>query len=395
MESATLLIVILIVSILVAFAFMALAIYIRIKRAIEAGLIDAKDDTFLKRFKKTMTASFAAKEGEGIYEGSRYRFRRELGGKNNPPAFFVMVDSFSEGDFEIKKENAFDRFFKRVGITAEVQTGDPTFDNDFFIHTDTPEFAAAFFRDGRKAEAVRYINKAGFNLIKYDGKTMQAAWKPYRLPEPPDDAQIKETAGYLVTLASYLPAVRHTKMYGIPAWKLKRIFVFAPVVAAYLLGMLFLVFGMVEYKPLDMWKFFFDSLNYSVPAFAAFAVFSVVMLKGRSGSHKELLVAVLLLLFAIPFAGIGSGIFFNGYLDESDPVRHAALVTHKYISSTKNGKNYHAVVESWRADSETEKIRVSFSEYRRITPQQTKIAVTSKAGRFGFEWIKEYNVEEF
>ncbi|MEE8483467.1 MAG: hypothetical protein V3S46_02625, partial [Nitrospinota bacterium] len=128
MESATLLIVILIVSILIFFAVMALAIYIRIKRAMATGLIGEEDDTFLKRFKKTITASLAAKEGEGIYEGSPYRFRREPGDKNRPPAFFVTIDSVSEGDFEVRKENAFDRFFKRVGITAEVQTHDPSFD---------------------------------------------------------------------------------------------------------------------------------------------------------------------------------------------------------------------------------------------------------------------------
>jgi hypothetical protein len=65
----------------------------------------------------------------------------------------------------------------------------------------------------------------------------------------------------------------------------------------------------------------------------------------------------------------------------------------KYKTSTRHGKNYHVVLESWRKIRYSESLQVSSCEYRLIKPDRTKMIILSKPGHYGFEWIVSTGIE--
>ena len=96
---------------------------------------------------------------------------------------------------------------------------------------------------------------------------------------------------------------------------------------------------------------------------------------------------------ATPFAGIGLGTFLNGWLDKSVPTVHVAGVANKYTTSSRNGKNYYLVVESWRERKHNESLNVSSGDYALAKPGKSKMRVVTKPGHFGYEWIMSTELE--
>jgi hypothetical protein len=47
------------------------------------------------------------------------------------------------------------------------------------------------------------------------------------------------------------------------------------------------------------------------------------------------------------------------------------------------------IVNSWRKPESTEKLRFSKSFYNYLQPGSSTITITTKPGKFGFEWIVE------
>jgi dipeptidyl aminopeptidase/acylaminoacyl peptidase len=144
-----------------------------------------------------------------------------------------------------------------------------------------------------------------------------------------------------------------------------------------------------KYKPLDQGKVFVDSLKFSLPLLVLFTWFSIRLLKGRSSSHREFIAVFFIALFAFPLAGFGYSGFLNGALDDSPPAVHQVIVLNKYYSRSKNNYTYYAVVNSWRKPESTEKLNISKSFYNYLQPGSSTITITTKPGKFGFEWIVE------
>jgi hypothetical protein len=172
-------------------------------------------------------------------------------------------------------------------------------------------------------------------------------------------------------------------------WKLKRLFAFAFPILLTVTGIAAMIIALSSYKPLDKGKVFVDSLKFSLPLLVLFTWFSIRLLKGRSSSHRELIAVFFIALFAFPLAGFGYSGFLNGVLDDSSPAVHQVLVLNKYYKRSKNKYSYYAVVNSWRKQESEEKLRISKSLYNYLQPGSSTITITTKPGKFGFEWIVE------
>jgi hypothetical protein len=124
-----------------------------------------------------------------------------------------------------------------------------------------------------------------------------------------------------------------------------------------------------------------------LPILILFTWFFIKLLRGRSSSHRELITVFLISLIAFPLAGFGYSGFLNGALDDTPPVIHQVPVINKYYSRSKNNYSYYAIVESWRETENTEKLSISKSFYNFLQPGSSMITITTKSGKFGFEWI--------
>ena len=329
--------------------------------------------------------------GENTYEDIAYTYKHFRGTDKAPPYFSITIPCTSTGDFSITWEKRFDRFFKRLGVCVEIDTHDPSFDDAFYISSDTVPFARQYMERNENRRAIQALFNLGFNHLKHNGKSMVLTWRNFPRRQLMALETMEKALAQLVLLVralnripSYEPPVS-----AYPVWKLKRLIAFTVTGIIVVTGITALIVGLINYKPLDAGKMFVKSITYSVPLLVLFAWISLQLLKGRSSSHWELTTVFLISLFAFPLAGFGYAAFFNGAFDQGSPELHRVNVINKKYSHNKNGYTYYAVVNSWRENSaeKTEDIRVSKGLYNSLQPGSSTMTVTTKPGKFGFEWI--------
>jgi hypothetical protein len=319
-------------------------------------------------------------------DGVPYEFHTIPGGKNSPPRLVVSIPCTTLRPFRLTRENKVDRFFRRLGVNVEMRTFDAAFDDRFYIHTNFTGFARELFRNREARTAATEIHERGFRTIAADGRRIAATLSPYRRSKDASDERFAEIASLLAAIARVDVRGGFREEDGPPNWRTKRVIAFASVGAIDLLGVASLAAGLSFYRPLDAGPLVLTSLAFSIPALAVFLWIVTGLLRGRSGSHHEWIIAAAIGIGAFPLAGAGLSLVLNGWLDHGAPTPHIARVIDKYETRTKNGSSYHVLLESWRRN-DPEKISVSHATYERIEPIQTTFTVTTKPGALGREWI--------
>ena len=152
--------------------------------------------------------------------------------------------------------------------------------------------------------------------------------------------------------------------------------------------------GLKFYRPLDGVDVFVFSLHYSIPMLVLFCLLAVIWLKGRSSSHRELIVNFLFGLFGIPMAGAGLVIVMNGFLDRSAIEMHEATVSDKRVSHSDKSTSYYLRVKSWRTGHPSEELKVSRQLYRQVRAGTTVIAIATRPGYLNFEWLVSVDIKE-
>lgn len=331
----------------------------------------------------------------GELDGTRYSYQYQEGSRNSPSHFMVMLDAPSPAAFQVTREGRLERFFKGLGFTVEVQTGESRFDREFFLQTDTPGFARQVFSGARQREAIRRLFRQGFNRVTHDGKTLNAKVSPFKLSEDNLDGLVETAVRALRDLAEDLSrydigAPRRTR----EQWKTRRTIAYGISITLAVAGTGLLLWGNAAFTPLDKMVLFLEGLGYAVPAFGAFLIFLWYWLKGHSTSHTHLLVNLCIAVVALPAAAYGGLMVANGALDTAPPREHVAAVLGRHYSSTKNGKNYYLHLRSWRTSPGEEQLQVDHGTYQRAPANQAWLGVTTRAGHLGHEWLVGYRLVE-
>ena len=330
---------------------------------------------------------------EGESEGLEYYYQYYAGSKNSPSHFKLWIDCPSQGEFKIAKESRFDSIFKRLGIAMEIQTGDSEFDKEYYIQTDSVAFTRSYLLSPEKREAIKKLFALNYNHITHDGETFEARISPFTPPEFTGKGFLETTLKELQQLKKDMPeeAVEYHVM-GTPVWKFKRNFIYTISIASTLIGVALFFWADRNYHPLDGLEMFFYSLDYITPAFIVFLVIAVVNLKGRSSSHKDLLINFFIALFGFPLSGYFGVMAINGYLDPFDSTDHEVLALHKRISQSKDSKNYYVTTKSWRENRSEEEIKVSSGFYQKVKVKSTILTIETKPGKLAFEWVVSYGI---
>ncbi|MCP5102960.1 MAG: hypothetical protein GY950_06265 [bacterium] len=325
--------------------------------------------------------------GENTYQGTTYRYKHFRGTDKAPPYFSITIPFTSPGAFKIVRETKFDRFFKKLGVCVEIETHDPTFDDTFYITTDTIPFTRRYLEKSENRQNIQALFQLGFNHLKHDGKSLTLTWNNFPRKKQMEMETIEKAVAPLAVLGGNLAKILTHETPEPSPWKLKRFAAFALPISLLVSGFVFLMMGLTGYKPLDGGKVFADSLAYSVPLFLLFTWIALHLLKGRSSSHRELIAVFFIALFGFPLAGFGYRTYLNGALDTAPPAVHEVMVVKKYYSKSKNSYSYYAVVESWRENRNTERLGISKRFYNSLTPRSSTLTITTKPGKFGYQWI--------
>jgi hypothetical protein len=269
------------------------------------------------------------------------------------------------------------------------------FDDRFYITTNVPDFARVFFGTEEKRRASEEIHDRGFNQIIHDGKVLTAKCSPVRPDRQFDTTLMTEIVSRLALLAREVPTEPlSSSSLNEPNWRLRRIAAFAAPGLTYFVGVNALIFGFLMFRPLDMWQAALESLKYSIPLLGISVWLAVSLLRGRSSSHRELMIVLALCLFGFPLAGAGVLMFLNGGLDVSEAKTHTVQVIDKYISESDDTTRHYAVLESWRKNKNFETLSISSYDYEKAIPNNSTITVRTKPGRFGYEWIVDHRLDE-
>lgn len=331
----------------------------------------------------------------GRLQDREYFYEYYPGSKNRPSSFTISIDSENRGEFRVHKERKFDRLFKFLGITVEIQTGDRYFDENYYLETDSVAFSRTCFDSADAREAVNRLFSQGITRLSCNRENLQAVISPFRFGENIDREFVESVVTELIRLRDCIPRdFFEPVIAGTPAWKVKRNTVYAVSVASLAVGGLLLVIGLKFYRPLDGTVVFLFSLRYSIPVLVLFAVFAVIWLKGRSSSHRELAVNSLIALFGIPLAGVALVIVLNGYLDKSATSMHEMLVAGKKVTHSSKSTSYYIRVKSWRKGRQSEKIKVSKQLYRQVRTGKTVVSIETGPGYLQFEWLVSLKVKQ-
>jgi hypothetical protein len=337
--------------------------------------------------------SFRGQEnGSGISNGISYRYQYFPGAKNSPPYVKISIDAPSSGAFQTAKESSFDKFFEGIGICSEIKTGDAYFDDNFYINTDYVEFGEDFFSSQKKRDAVRELYELTFTKVEHDGKEMAAKCVPFKKEMTIDEALVDKVVARLKTLSEDMPKGHYTAE-GNRSWRWMKVIVQGIPIFLGIIGLVGFVMGMEKYPPLRVGAFFVDSLKYSFPLLVLFIWSIILIIKGRSDSHRVLLAVFFSSLITFPLGIFGLGTYYNGYYDDSPSTVHHAVLVDKYYKSTKGGRNYYARLKSWHPERSTEKIEINSHEYDVSQEGRTIFIVETKSGKLGFEWLVGYWVK--
>lgn len=325
---------------------------------------------------------------EAVHEGTPYEYVYRPATRNSPSSFSIRLPCASRGEFKVTRESRLDALFKRLGVSVELQTGDRNFDRELYIQTDSVEFTRAYFADYDKREALQKIIQSGCRSVTHDGAVIETVIRPFSPGSDEAAALIGETVNRLRVLTEDLPGDYHEpRMLGLPAWKVRRALVFSVAGASLGGGLAAMLYGLYAFRPLDLDTVLKASLDYSLPLLALFVFAAMMMLKGRSSSHRELIRAVVLAVPGFPLIGFGGAVVLNGYLDTSTVTYHHALVTGARKNRAKNSTDYYLLVRSWRRGHTTEKLAVADSIYERAKLGRSVLVVGTHRGYYGFEWL--------
>ncbi|MCE5229314.1 DUF3592 domain-containing protein [bacterium] len=168
------------------------------------------------------------------------------------------------------------------------------------------------------------------------------------------------------------------------------------------LMMFFFMFGLflsLKYSTVNENEGVLYSLRYSIPLWAVYSIASGLALYYSADSYKKrdkkriwhlgVAVSVMAFFAALPlFFSCWTGIeIINGALDAAPPTTHRVRVLEKEPLGDKAFFRY-LVVQSWRPERTSEKIRVPEEIYNRAG-KNALLDVTTKPGRLGLEWVKK------
>jgi hypothetical protein len=314
-----------------------------------------------------------------------YRYTQLGNGKK--PELSVWYDHVNLGLIKVRRESGLDRVFKIVGLVAEVQTQDPTFDNAFFIDSAEPKFAAALLSRQSMREALEQIMRCGFDSITLsEDKILVQVTNP-RLDHP-EFGHINDVIQGLRALSIDQPVIAaHLGRDVRASWKIKIWTMYIGLGLIVTVGTALVLSGSTFFRPLDDVLMLKHSLSYASLAFLVSIVVLVAYLRGRSSSHVHLLVGGLIALIGWPLFSCGALMVANGFNDDNVDAHHRGMIEKKWSRTNKGNTTYKVQVRSWRAGRQYEDLVVPRTLYNQATVGADALVVTTRIGNYGYEWV--------
>ncbi len=291
--------------------------------------------------------------------------------------------------FVFTPEGGGDRFFKRLGLTEEFQTGDDSFDEKTYVGSDHPVLLNVLRGDRSFREIVGQMLAAGFFRVWSDGHRLFA--------ESRDEKPASAWVGRLAQLKSLIEAASRSSRGRLADPFAARVLLVEALVwsiAGYAAVAYFQVFGDVG-SHFSGLRLILPGLFVAVVTFAALLGVIVLILERSSRSHRVLVESQILLLLSLPVLGIETVADINRRLDVTPPVMVEVRVEEKWTTTSRRRRggtrtHYHARLTSLGEITVPSPLKVPAGIYSSLVPGRS-IGVEVGAGRLGFPYFRSVN----
>ena len=319
----------------------------------------------------------------GTRGGVKFVQNLEPAGRSSPAYLKVSVPTPLDEDLTVTRESGSDAFFKRIGFSVEVQTGDAAFDQEFYLSSRSPEFIRALFAPAQNREAVRALFAQGFDQLELQGGSLTARKKGEK--EPLEVEALFRAVESLARLRATAQAARALLPPPSGLTTTRLLWINGGVMVLLLVPSFFAISWarpVIGGEISVLW----DTLRWSAAGILAASMVLASVLRGRPNAHREFAVGFLTLLFGIPVGVWGAAMLVNERLDVSEAVVHEARLLDKRETHGKRD-HYYLTLASWHPGGDSEEIEVSRGTYSSARPRQLWI-VRTRAGRMGYEWVE-------
>lgn len=352
------------------------------------------------RLTKSRAAKATGRDGDYVHnvpveyeaDGAPYTvlYQPPVKGKNGKPSSLtVSAPAATPSTMQFKRETAFDRLGKSLGIAVEHQTQDFEFDDAVYIRTPSENYAERYLADPSRRAAITDLLGLGFTEVRLTGENVEAVWQSFDPAKNDRPSLTYQAALDLFDMANDVPAedpdeafLRTTDMRSV--WHVLLWLVAGAFAASAIIGFAF--------PPLRETALFLPALLAFLFVYPVFGFFAALLLGGTSTSHDRWGRLMGICVALIGVGCVGDVAVLNGVGDTGQPTEHLVTVANKRISRGRRSTTHYAVIPSWDRPGDMLDIRVSSAEYERVIPGRTKVKVTTCPGRLGIEWIKSKEV---
>lgn len=330
--------------------------------------------------------------GTANYAGQRYDYLYYTGSRQNPCRLSISVEAKFQAKFSIANETKTDKFFKKIGVNHEVQTGDLDFDNKYYLLSDSSDFVASTLREKGCRDAVRTIFEIGFTEIQLNDDKLCATWYGFNFPSHVQVESITRVINSLRQIVKNIPQQLPDVVAPRRGFQLETLVRYTVHAVPYVLGAVGFVLMVLVELPLDPYVFFLKSLLVSLPVFAISILLVMNVFRGRPHSGRDVAAFFFAGLFAFPILFYGWGVYLNCKTDHSSVIRHEVLVVSKRIERSKSSTSYYMKVASWRQARGSETLRVSLDLFEKIQPGNSRVEIASRSGALRHEWVESFSM---
>ena len=321
-----------------------------------------------------------------------HRSSTEDGHRSSTEGTTLLLDFPCRSIFRLSQETNIDRYFKKIGFSVEIQTGDKNFDKHIYIESDSTAFSDEIKRDENSRKLIMGLFNQGCKYIRCDGKSLSIYFDSDRSKDSP----VHKAVDLLLQLRDL-----DQKWIGFfrDPFAIKALLIEA------------VIWGLGVYGILGFYEWFFLRGDRHVDGIALFVIgifigivgavilltMVFLVLRGSSRGHRIVIESALVLSLAFPVGGIQFLSDINTELDQQPSI----LIERKIRTTEKRNHGrfkreryytYHLYLDHTDKRELLEiypEIEIESDAYT-AAQNATHVMIEIGPGRFNFPWFRSF-----
>lgn len=314
-------------------------------------------------------------------------------GAQGPPS--VSLKCSSPHAFRVQPLGRPTRWFRQIGFTLPILSGDHAFDERWSVESDDHEFAQTLVRERDVRAALARLDALGCRALAHTRRKLVAVFSRHGRTREDRELQESQLREQLAVLDGAVARICRLHAFPHNGGRLRVVLATLGSSVLVALGLLGLALGGDELVAGELGRLILWSLLASLPLLLVYLLVMGRLLAGRSSSHRDLLVVMLTALLALPLLAMGAAVTLNRVADPGPAVvRRATVLKVTQRHGENNHVNYYAVVPAWDPGAgPTQAIELSHAKANQVVTGRSVLVFTTSPGWLGGERLLDLRIE--